>query len=190
MRRDFLKNLGIEDKDLIDKILDENSADIGRAKGELDTYKSKVTDLEKELGTKNSEIETLKKTASDTTALNEKIAQLEADKTKLTNDLNTEVARIQKTHAIEGGIRDAKAKNVKAVMALLDMEKITYENSQLNGLTEQLDTLKNGEDTSFLFGEAQGAPSGTHRNTPPFNGGTPPTSNSFAEAVAKALNKN
>ena len=45
MRREFLKNLGIEDKDLIDKILDENSADIGRAKGDLDNYKTQVSDL-------------------------------------------------------------------------------------------------------------------------------------------------
>ena len=42
MKRDFLKNLGIEDKDIIDKIMDENSSDIGKAKGELQTYKDKV----------------------------------------------------------------------------------------------------------------------------------------------------
>ena len=190
MKRDFLKNLGIEDKDIIDKIMDENSADIGRAKGELQTYKDKVTELEGQIKTKDGEISTLKTQVGDVTALNDKIARLETDKTNLTNELNTKVTEIKKTHAIEGAVRDAKAKNLKAVLAQLDMEKITFENEELKGLTEQLDALKSGEDTSFLFGEAQpAAPSGTHINNPPTggSGGTPPTAKTFAEAVKNAI---
>lgn len=192
MKRDFLKNLGIEDKDIIDKILDENSADIGKAKGELDTYKNKVTNLENEIEGHKNEIATLKTKVGDTTALNQKISQLETDKTNLTNELNTKVSAIQKSHAIESGVRDAKARNVKAVIAQLDMDKIKFENGELSGLTEQLDALKSGEDTSFLFGESKpNAPSGTHINNPPSggNGGNPPASKTFVEAVAKALTK-
>ena len=193
MKRDFLKNLGIEDKDIIDKILDENSADIGRAKGELDTYKTKVTTLENEVEAKKNEIATLTQKVGDTDALNQKISQLEADKTNLTNELNTKVSEIQKTHAIESGVRDAKARNIKAVIAQLDMGKITFENGELSGLTEQLDALKGGEDTSFLFGDVQpGTPAGTHLNNPPNGGkgGTPPTAKTFAEAIAKTLAQN
>lgn len=192
MKRDFLKNLGIEDKDIIDKILDENSADIGRAKGELDTYKTKLTDLEGQIKTKDGEIATLKTQVGDTASLNEKIKQLETDKTNLTNDLNTKVSAIQKSHAIEGGIRDAKGKNVKAIMALLDMEKITYENGELKGLSDQLTALASAEDSSMLFGDTQGnPPAGTRFNNPPSNGGgNPPTAKTFADAVAKHFNKN
>lgn len=190
MKRDFLKNLGIEDKDIIDKILDENSADIGRAKGELDTYKTKVTNLETENEGYKNEIATLKTQVGDTTALNQKIAQLETDLTNKDNELNTKVTEIKKTHAIEGEIRNAKAKNLKSVMAHLDMDKIAFENDELKGLTEQLEVLKSGEDTAFLFGDAQIAPpAGTHINNPPNggNGGNPPTAKTLAEAVAKAL---
>lgn len=192
MKRDFLKNLGIEDKDLIDKILDENSADIGKAKGELQTYKDRVTDLEQQLETQKTENSTLKKSVGDATTLNEKIAQLETEKANLTNEFNTKVTELQKSHAIENGVRDAKAKNTKAVMALLDMEKITYENGELGGLSDQLTALQSGDDTSFLFGGGQpSAPAGTEPNNPPSNGGgVPPTSKNFAEAVAKALTKN
>lgn len=193
MKRDFLKNLGIEDKDLIDKILDENSADIGRAKGELETYKTQVSDLKNQLGAKDNEINSLKEKADKVDGLNQQITQLTADKTQLTNDLNTKVSALQKSYAIENGVRDAKAKNVKAVMALLDMGKITYENGELSGISEQLDALKSGEDTSFLFGENQAnTPSGTHVNNPPNggNGGNPPASKTFVEAVAKALGSN
>lgn len=192
MKRDFLKNLGIEDKELIDKILDENSADIGRAKGEVETLRTKVTELEGQITSKDTEITTLKGQVSDTTTLNEKIRQLETDKTNLTNDLNTKVHAIRKSHAIEGGIRDAKGKNVKAIMALLDEDKITYdENGVLSGLTEQLTVLSSAEDSAMLFGETQQTPpAGTRFNNPPANGGNnPPTSKSFAEAVAKAFAK-
>ena len=190
MKRDFLKSLGIEDKEIIDKILDENSADIGRAKGELDTYKTKVTDLEGQLKDKDAEITKLQKTTGDVDALNQKITQLETDKTNLTNELATKVGEIQKTHAIENGIRDAKGKNVKAIMALLDKDKITYTDGTLAGLTEQLDTLAKAEDSAMLFGGAA-TPSGLTPSNPPANGGnTPPTANSFADAVAKALTKN
>ena len=192
MKRDFLKSLGIEDKDIIDKILDENSADIGRAKGELETYKTKVTDLENDIKTKDATIATLQTQADSVEGLNQQISQLETDKTNLTNELNTKVTEIKKGHAIEGKIRDAQGKNIKAIKALLDMDKITYENDTLSGIDEQLTALSSAEDSAMLFGNVQAAPpAGTHLNTPPAggNGGTPPTSKTLAEAVAKALTK-
>lgn len=190
MKRDFLKNLGIEDKDIIDKILDENSADIGRAKGSNDELKSQITQLQTQLNDKTNEFNTLKESTKDYESLKNTITQLTTDKTNLQNELNTKVSQIQKTHAIESGVRDAKARNIKAVLAQLDMEKITYENGELSGLSEQLETLKSGEDTSFLFGDTKSTPSGTHASTPPTNGGAnPPTSKTFAEAIAKSLTK-
>ena len=192
MKRDFLKNLGIEDKEIIDKILDENSADIGRAKGESDSYKTKVTDLENTIKTKDDTIANLQKEADKVDGLNQKISQLETDKTNLTNELNTKVSTIQKNHAIESAIRDYKGKNVKAIMALLDTEKITFENNELGGISDQLEALKGAEDSSMLFGDTKGTPpSGTHFNDPPNggNGGNPPRSKTFAEAIGKALGK-
>lgn len=193
MRREFLKNLGIEDKEIIDKIMDENSADIGRAKGELQTYKDKVTELEGKLTTKDNEISTLKTQVGDVTALNNEIAQLKTDKTNLTNELNTKVTAIKKDHAVEGKIRAFKGKNIKAIKALLDMDKVTYENEELGGIDDQLTALASAEDSSMLFGEAQTPPpSGTHLNNPPSggNGGNPPTSKTFVEAVANRLKSN
>ena len=191
MKRDFLKNLGIEDAEIISKILDENSADIGRAKGELQTYKDKVSELEGKITTKDGEIATLQKKVGDTDALNQQIAQLTTDKNNLTNELNTKVTQIKKDHAIEGRIRDRKGKNVKAIKALLDNEKITFENEELGGIDEQLDALATAEDSSMLFGDVKpGAPSGTQPGTPSNGNGGTPSPKTFADAVAKALNKN
>ena len=192
MKTEFLKNLGITEQSVIDQIMAENGRDVGKAKGDLESAKSRISDLEKEVVSKNSEIATLTTKAGDTDALNQKISQLETKNADLEKELTTKVSQIQKTHAIETTIRDAKARNVKAVIAQLDMDKITFENGELGGLTEQLESLKSGEDTSFLFGDTTGAPSGTHINNPP-NGGkgaTPPTAKSFEESIFKALTKN
>lgn len=190
MKRDFLKGLGIEDADIISKILDENSADIGRAKGELQTYKDKVTDLEGKNATLTTENTTLKGQLGELDTLKTENTQLKTDKTNLTNELNTKVLEIKKDHAIEGRIRDRKGKNVKAIKALLDREKITYENEVLGGIDDQLDALASAEDSSMLFGDATQTPSGTHAGRPNSSGGNnPPTSKTFAESIAKALGK-
>jgi hypothetical protein len=109
----------------------------------------------------------------------------------LESDLDTKVSQIQKGHAIEGAIRDAKGKNVKAIKALLDETKITYENGELKGITEQLEALASAEDSSMLFGDTNTPPAGTHLNNPPSggNGGNPPTAKTFAEAIAQAISK-
>lgn len=188
MKTEFLKNLGITEQSVIDQIMAENGRDVSKAKGDSSALQTRITDLENDIKTKDTTIATLQTKADMVDGLNQKISQLENDNTKLTNDLNTKVSQIQKTHAIENTVRDAKARNVKAVIAQLDMDKITFENGELGGLTEQLETLKSGEDTSFLFGDTNGAPSGTHINNPPSGGGgNPPMSKSLAEAVTKAL---
>ena len=189
MKTDFLKNLGITEQSVIDQIMAENGRDVSKAKGDLTTLQTRVTELENDLKTANTTITTLQTKADSVDGLNQKISQLETDKTNLTNELNTKVTEIKKTYAIENGVRDAKARNVKAVVALLDQSQITYENDELGGLSEQLDALKAGEDTSFLFGEVQAAPVGTHPATPNVGGTTPPTSKTFADAVSKALGK-
>lgn len=193
MKTDFLKNLGITEQSIIDQIMAENGRDVGKAKGDLTALQTRITDLENDIKTKDATITTLQTKADSVDGLNQKISQLETDKTNLTNELNTKVSTIQKTHAIENEIRDAKGKNVKAIMALLDMDKITFENNELGGLSDQLETLKGAEDSSMLFGDAKvNPPAGTHLNNPPAggNGGNPPTSKTFAEAIGKALGKN
>lgn len=192
MKTDFLKNLGITEQATIDAIMAENGRDVNAAKTEVSTLRNRISELEETVSDKDKEINSLNTKVGDTTALNEKISQLESDKIELSNQLNDKVSKIQKAHAIENGVRDAKARNVKAVMALLDMEKITYKDDNLEGLSEQLDQLISGEDTSFLFGSGgQTPPSGTTPSNPPADGGNnPPTSNNLASAIAKALTSN
>ena len=190
MKTEFLKNLGITEQSVIDQIMAENGRDVSAVRTELNTVKQQVTDLQGQITAKDNEIANLNTKVGEVETLRNENAKLKTDKTNLTTELNTKVNEIKKTHAIESGVRDAKARNVKAVIAQLDISKITYENDELAGLTEQLEALKTGEETSFLFGEVQSAPAGTHVHTPPANGGNPQTHNSFTSAIANALGKN
>lgn len=182
MKTDFLKNLGITDQSVIDQIMAENGRDVNAAKGDLNTLQTRISDLEKDIKTKDATISTLQNKADSVDGLNQKISQLEADKSKLTTELETKVSEITKDHEIENKIRDRKGLNVKAIKALLDPNK---------DIDEQLNDLEKAEDSSMLFGSTVQAPTGTHLNNPDGgNGGNPSTATSFADAVAKALASN
>ena len=190
MRRDFLRGLGIEDKDIIDKILDEHSADIGKAKGDYETLKTQVDDLTKQLKDKDKQIGELETVRQDNETLNNKIKELEDSNKSVLTEWEKKYGTLEKTHAIESGIRDAKGKNIKAITALLDLEKITYADGKLDGLSEQLETLTKGEDTGFLFGESKPAsPAGTNPNNPPSDPTGGQSGDTFTNAIAKALGK-
>lgn len=195
MKSDFLKGLGITEQSTIDAIMAENGKDINAVKSNLTSLETQVTELKEQLKDRDSQLGELKKSVKDNEALTKKITELEEMNTNTKAEFENKIAGMQKIYAVESDVRAAKAKNVKAVMALLDMDKITYIDGKLDGLSSQIESLTKGEDTSFLFGETQAAPTGTHVNNPPTGGtggtgGNPPTSKTLSEAIAKALSKN
>lgn len=192
MKTEFLKELGITEQATIDAIMAQNGKDINHAKSQQSTLETKVSDLETQLADRDKQLKDLKASVGDNEQLTKKISELEDANKNAATEYENKIANIQKTHAIENGVRDSKAKNSKAVMALLDIDKITFENGEVKGLSEQLEGLKTNEDTSFLFGESDPKPpTGFKPNNPPGgNGGNPPTSLSFSEAIAKSLGNN
>lgn len=55
--------------------------------------------------------------------------------------------------ALDEALAAALPLNRKAVMALLDMDKVSMADGKLTGLDEQLEALKKAPDSSFLFEE-------------------------------------
>lgn len=67
--------------------------------------------------------------------------------------------------ALEKAVDASKPRNAKAVIALLDREKLTFAGGEVIGLEKQLDALKKGADTAFLFEEVKPTrTSMTHQN--------------------------
>lgn len=186
MKRDFLKQLGIEDKEIIDKILDENSSDIGRAKGDLDDKVTKLTEANQKLSAMETELNSLKTAAGDVDKLTTKITELTNENTTLKSTYETKIQAMSLDNAIESALRDSKAKNVKAVKALLNLQELKLENDGLTGLDEQLTKLKEDASTAFLFDDGKPpAPVGTQPAGG--NNNSPTGSLSFADAIAGAL---
>lgn len=152
MTRDFLKSLGIEDKAVIDQIMSENGKDIESEKtkfGDYDSIKSQLSEANKQIEEFGKlDYDGVKKAADDYKA---KFEQAQADSKKQLDEMRF-------NHALDGALTGAKARNVKAVRALLETEKLKLnKDGSLTGLSEQLDALK--KDNAYLFeDEKQDAP--------------------------------
>jgi Asp-tRNA(Asn)/Glu-tRNA(Gln) amidotransferase C subunit len=153
MKRDFLKGLDLTDE-VIDKIMAENGKDIEKAKGDLEAKEAELKTKETELETlqgqlekaneqieefKGMDIEDVKKKADDYKEKYE-TAKTEAEK---------ELERIKFDYEVDKALNGAKAKNTKAVKALLDLENLKLTDEKILGLDEQLEKIK--EDNEFLF---------------------------------------
>ena len=148
MKREFLKGFELPE-DVIDQIMAENGRDIERFKAEveeLDSLRAQLTDAEQQLECfTQMDIEGIKKAADDWKTRAE---QAEADSA-------AKIAAMQFDHALGSALTGARAKNAKAVKALLDMDMLTLEGGEIAGLAEQLERLKLEND--YLFeGESGG----------------------------------
>lgn len=154
MKRDFLKNLGLED-DVVDKIMEENGKDITDLKTKIANLQDDLKVKEGVIETKNTKISELEKV--DVEAL--KTAEYERGKA----EGSAEIERFKFNTALDNALKGAKVKDSKTISGLLDMEKIKLENEQIVGLDEQLKTLKESHD--YLFDN--------DGKTPHFAGSTP-----------------
>lgn len=59
--------------------------------------------------------------------------------------------------ALEKCVASAHPRNTKAVMALIDREKLKFAGGEIIGLDKQLEALQKGENSAFLFDEPQTA---------------------------------
>lgn len=189
MKTEFLKSLGITEQTTIDAIMAENGKDVNSAKGETTKLETQVSDLQNQLKDRDTQLSELKTSVKNNEELTNKITELENANKDAKTKYETKIAEMQKTHATESEVRNYKAKNVKAVMALLDHGKIDYKDGALTGIKEQLDELVKSDVYLFETVDTKTPPSGTVPSNPPANGGNAPTSTSLADAVAKALGK-
>lgn len=159
MKRKFLEDLGIE-KETIDKILDEAGSDLEKAKGDYETIKKEKETLESQIKERDKQLEELKKNTKTVDDLNKTIEKLQEENKTSKENYAKEIKSIKIDNAIDIALTNAKAKNKQAVRALLkDLDKAEIlEDGTIKGLSDQIKTLTEAEDSSFLF-EKTTAPS-------------------------------
>lgn len=166
MKRKFLEDLlkgklvdENDMKELVDDILDEHSTSVGKLKGEVDTLtterdtlKAEKKNLQDDVANRDKQLDDLKNSTEDVAGLKKQIEDLQNTNKTSDEDHKKEIAELKKSFAIEQGLNNAKARNNKSVLALLDLEKIELnEDGTLKGLSEQIESLQKDESTKFLF---------------------------------------
>lgn len=116
---------------------------------EINTELKQVKDQVKE---RDGQLETLKKSVGDSEELKKQIETLQNDNKAKDDAHAAEIKQLKIDAAVDKALADAKAKNIKAVKALLDLSKAELDDDgNIKGLDEQLKNLTGAEDTKFLF---------------------------------------
>ena len=148
MKKADLTALGIEDEELIKQIIILHGKDIETIKTSRDELMTQVETLQGEVkaandtiaGFKDQDIDSIKASVNEWKT---KAEEAEANATKA-------VTALKFDHAVERALASAKAKNSKAVKALLDFDSLKLsDDGELEGITDQLNSIK--EENDFLF---------------------------------------
>ena len=132
-------------------------------KDKFDKAELKANDLETQLNTANETIKGFKDL--DIEGLKKGVSDWEQKYKDDTTALNQKLTDQTKASKIEIALLGAKAKNTKAVKALIDEEKISLDGDNLLGINEQLEAIK--KENAFLFDD------GKVQNPPATYGGGP-----------------
>lgn len=155
MKREDVLKLGVAE-DLVDKIMALHGSDIESHKAKLTTAQAEADGLKKQIADANAAIEGFKKL--DPEALQKAADEWKAKAEAAQADAEKQLAQLKFDHALDGALAGAKAKNAKAVKALLDpsLLKLNDADGSIVGLDEQLKKVKEGND--FLFDSDQPTP--------------------------------
>ena len=158
MTRKQLEDLGLT-KEQADSVMKINGDDIENAKGnastEIKNLQTEVEGLKTQVGDRDKQLETLKASAGDNADLKKQIEDLQTENATAKASHESELNQLKIDFAVEKALTGAKAKNITAVKALLDLKDAKFDKEgNVKGLAEQIEKLTSDEGTKFLF-EAQ-----------------------------------
>ena len=115
---------------------------------------------------RDKQLEEVKKSTGDNEELKKQIEQLQEDNKAAKQKYESDIKKMQIDNAVQAALKDAGAKNVTALMALLkDMDKAELsEDGTVKGLADQIKLLQ--ESDSYLF-------NGKNESTPKPSGASP-----------------
>jgi len=156
MKREDLKKIeGLTDE-VIDKIMQLHGQSVESQKSKLTTAETELSSLKKQLEEANQQIESFKGMNID--QIRAAAEEWKAKAEQAQKDAQAQIQQLKFEHALDQALAGAKAKNVKAVRALLQMDalKLNEADGSIVGLKEQLEKLQSEAD--YLFESDQPAP--------------------------------
>ena len=178
MKREFLKGLGLE-KEVIDSIMEENGNDIEREKNKTTLLQTQLDAANETLKERDTQLEALKNSPDNPETLKQQIQQLQDENKAAKEAYEKEMHQLKVNTALERALSDAKAKNTKAVQALLELgdDVELNEDGTIKGLDEKIKTLKKSDGYLFNDDKQTTKIDGTQAGAVPNNQGgsqTPP----------------
>ena len=156
---------------------------------EAEEAKKKAEGLVKE---RDKQIEEVKKAAGDNEELKKQIEQLQSDNKAAKEKHEAEMHQIKIDNAVQNALKDAGAKNMTAVTALLkDLDKAELaDDGTVKGLAEQIKALQ--ESDAYMFEPKTGKQDRTPKGATPAGGTaqTPGAESSWAARLAEARKNN
>lgn len=140
--------------------------------------KDKKEQLDSDLAAANKLIDDFKAKATTSEEMTKQIDEYKAQ----IQELESQRAIDRRDNFVKLSVTKAKAKNEKAVMALLDLDKVTEKDGEFTGLEEQLKALQESDAYLFDTGEQPSSQSVAGGNRV---GGNEPTTDAFAAIGAK-----
>jgi hypothetical protein len=160
--KEILEKAGIEEEKL-DSVIGDINKGLPKYFIPKDKY-NEVAEakkkLEADIQERDNQLEQLKNAAGNSEELKAQIEALQAENQKAGEEWQAKMSQMKLDFAIERALTTAKAKNIKAVKALLDMNKVKLDGDQLLGIDEQLKALQQSD--PYLFGEPGKVGGGTN----------------------------
>lgn len=150
---DWLKTiLGEAYTEEIDKKVSDEVGKNFVARSDFNTLNAEKKALADTVKERDKQLETLKASTGDVEALKTQIATLQSDNVAAAKAHEAEIRHLKVDTAVELALSAAKAKNIKAAKALLELDKAELsEDGTVKGLAEQIRKLSNSPDTGFMF---------------------------------------
>lgn len=161
MTKEELKALGLN-YEQIEKVVEDYGKNYV-AKSQFNQKNEELKQAEESLEAMQSDMDALKKTNADNAELTKQIDEMKAAQVKRDEEYTAQIHKMEVDGIVERTLMTFKAKNGKAVRALLDLEDVKLKDGTIKGLDDQLTKLK--ESDPYLF-ESDSKPTGVTPGEP------------------------
>ena len=155
MKRKQLEELGL-DEEQVNAVMKAYGGSINEIKDKaekVDGLESQIEDYKRQLKDRDEQLDDLKDKAQGNEDLQQQIKDLQKANDDAEKEFQGKLAQQKKESKLELALKDAGARNTKAVKANLNLDAVSLDGENLIGLDEQLNGLK--ESDAYLFGEEQ-----------------------------------
>ena len=172
MNTETLQGIGLNDEQ-IRSVMAEYGKEINPLKQAQASAEQERDSLKAQLKDVNGQLSEAQKNSKKGSELQDQLKDLQKQFDDSKAKAEEQLQATKKDYEIAAALSKAGAKNDKAVKALLDTEKVNFDdNGKLIGLSEQLEAVKN--DNDFLFADANESnpkPTITSKGNPNPDGG-------------------